>query len=157
MQVYVLDYNIYLLNVSTNSITTVTTGGHKHGLSYGIPDWVYEGNNTVIGPPSLIVLSLILSPVCQEQNNKSEPQYIQLIICNSFPLVLISFHCFDVFSVSEEILGTNYALWWSSDGNKILYGSFDDTQVRDFRFPFYGSRFNQYTDIISIPYPKVRR
>ena len=93
---YVLDYNIYLLTVATNTTTTVTTDGHKNGMSYGIPDWIYE----------------------------------------------------------EEVLSTNYALWWSQDGSKILYGSFDDTQVRDFRFPFYGSRFNQYTDIISIAYPK---
>ena len=81
MQVYVLDYNIYLLNVSTNSITTVTTGGHKYGMSYGIPDWVYEGNNTVMSPPSLIVLSLILSPVFQEQNNKSESVNCLSTVC----------------------------------------------------------------------------
>ena len=48
MQAYVLDYNIYLLTVTTNAITTVTTDGHKNGISYGIPDWVYEGNNAVI-------------------------------------------------------------------------------------------------------------
>ena len=48
MQAYVLDYNIYLLTVATNTITTVTTDGHKNGISYGIPDWVYEGNNAVI-------------------------------------------------------------------------------------------------------------
>ena len=48
MQAYVLNYNIYLLTVATNTITTVTTDGDKNGISYGIPDWVYEGNNAVI-------------------------------------------------------------------------------------------------------------
>ena len=48
MQAYVLDYNVYLFTVATNTTTTVTTDGHKNGISYGIPDWVYEGNNAVI-------------------------------------------------------------------------------------------------------------
>ena len=43
MQVYVLGYNIYLLDVANESVTTVTTDGRENGVSNGVPDWVYEG------------------------------------------------------------------------------------------------------------------
>ena len=89
----------------------------------------------------------------QEQNINQSLSYY-----NSSSKAISPFvnHC-SLFLVSEEVLSANNALWWSQDGSKILYGSFDDTHVKDFRFPFYGSQFNQYTDIISIAYPKVGR
>ena len=58
---------------------------------------------------------------------------------------------------AEEMLGTNFALWWSPDGTQILYASFNDTLVGSFSFPKYGSLEEQlqYTEIESILYPKV--
>jgi len=55
----------------------------------------------------------------------------------------------------EEVLATNYALWWAPDGVHITYAVFNDSMVRDFNFPIYGNPDNPYTDIISIAYPKV--
>ena len=57
--------------------------------------------------------------------------------------------------ILEEVLATNYAMWWAPDGEHILYAAFNDSVVRDYNFPFYGDYSNVYTDIISIPYPKV--
>jgi len=56
----------------------------------------------------------------------------------------------------EEVLATNYALWWAPDGGHIAYAVFNDSMVRDFNFPIYGSPDNPYTEIYSIAYPKVR-
>ena len=57
--------------------------------------------------------------------------------------------------ILEEVLATNYAMWWAPDGEYILYAVFDDSVVRDFNFPYYGDPDNAYTDIVSIAYPKV--
>ena len=57
--------------------------------------------------------------------------------------------------ILEEVLATNYAMWWAPDGEHILYAVFNDSVVRDFDFPYYGDPSNAYTDIISIAYPKV--
>lgn len=60
------------------------------------------------------------------------------------------------FYISEEILGTNKALWPSTDGHMILYASFNDTLVEELRFPWYGSISENrlYPDIRSLRYPK---
>jgi dipeptidyl-peptidase-4 len=54
----------------------------------------------------------------------------------------------------EEVLGTNHALWWSHDSLYLCYLSFNESNVKDFRFPHYGLYDNVYTDIYSISYPK---
>ncbi|GLV36131.1 Dipeptidyl peptidase 10 [Carabus blaptoides fortunei] len=56
----------------------------------------------------------------------------------------------------EEILGSNTALWMSSDGHMILYASFNDTLVEELQFPWYGSVSEDrlYPDIRSLRYPK---
>lgn len=59
----------------------------------------------------------------------------------------------------EEIFGTNNALWFSKDGTKLAYVTFDDTNVRIMRVPHYGvpgSVDAQYTKHHDIRYPKVR-
>ena len=42
-QAYVLDYNIYLYDLSSDNVTMVTVGGSVNKVIYGVPDWVYEG------------------------------------------------------------------------------------------------------------------
>lgn len=39
--------------------------------------------------------------------------------------------------MEEEILGDRYALWWSPDGEKIAYLSFNETGVPTFRVQYY--------------------
>lgn len=63
--------------------------------------------------------------------------------------------CTMIVFILEEVLATNYAMWWAPDGEHIAYAVFNDSVVRDFNFPFYGDLSNVYTDIISIAYPKV--
>ena len=42
-QAYVLDYNIYVYNVTSDELITVTTDGQEDVIYNGIPDWLYEG------------------------------------------------------------------------------------------------------------------
>lgn len=37
----------------------------------------------------------------------------------------------------EEIFGSSSALWWSPDGSKLIYATFDDSQVPEYSFPLY--------------------
>ena len=59
--------------------------------------------------------------------------------------------------ILEEVLGTNKALWFSPDGTQLAYASFNDTEVLQIKYPWYGASINQYPIIHSIPYPKVRK
>lgn len=79
---------------------------------------------------------------------------------NSVPNIKISY-CRDITVVrfiSEEVFGSNKALWFSPSGNKLAFGYFDDSQTPIITIPFYGypgSMSFQYTTAISIHYPKV--
>ena len=68
-----------------------------------------------------------------------------------------SFSCSLMFyyPIPEEILHSNVAHWWSTEGSHILYATFDDTEVPSYRFPNYGpgEAIYGYTD--EIAYPKV--
>ena len=43
IQAYVLDYNIYVYNVTSDELITVTNDGQEDVIYNGIPDWLYEG------------------------------------------------------------------------------------------------------------------
>lgn len=62
-------------------------------------------------------------------------------------------------SSSEEMFGSSKALWFSPDGSKLAYVSFDDKNVESISFPLYGDPgwypAFQYPKIEEIPYPKV--
>ena len=58
----------------------------------------------------------------------------------------------------EEVLASSNAIWWSPDGTKLCFASFNDTQVDLMQYPWYGSGIdssNVYTQTIQIKYPKV--
>ncbi|KAK1130491.1 hypothetical protein K0M31_018623 [Melipona bicolor] len=60
-------------------------------------------------------------------------------------------------SISEEVFGSNNALWFSPSGSKLAFGYFDDSHTPIITIPFYGypgSLTFQYTSAISIHYPK---
>ena len=82
--------------------------------------------------------------------------FVFVLVCgvlSSFSVNYVMVCCLN----AEEMLATNFALWWSPDGAQILYASFNDTVVGSFSFPKYGSLEErlQYTEIESILYPKV--
>ncbi|GBP03076.1 Venom dipeptidyl peptidase 4 [Eumeta japonica] len=57
----------------------------------------------------------------------------------------------------EEVFSSNIALWFSLDGSKMSYATFNDEMVRVMRVPHYGvpgSVAYQYTEHHEIRYPK---
>jgi dipeptidyl-peptidase-4 len=63
-----------------------------------------------------------------------------------------------ILSVSEEVLSSNKALWFSPDGKKLAYATFNDNKTKVMSIPFYGLPGNQeyqYTHAVNIRYPKV--
>ena len=56
---------------------------------------------------------------------------------------------------SEEILHSNMAQWWSPEGTKICYASFNDTHVPLYQFPYYGAGPDYYSNMEDIAYPKA--
>ena len=64
------------------------------------------------------------------------------------------------FKISEEVLGTDNAIWFADSGQRMVYATFDDRQVDYFDFTFYGEPSSlqfQYPSTRSIRYPKVVR
>ena len=60
----------------------------------------------------------------------------------------------------EEILSTDQAVWWSPEGKALAYMKFDDVQVVNISFSWYGGfeeNAPQYPSLITIPYPKTGR
>lgn len=53
----------------------------------------------------------------------------------------------------EEILSKNNAVWWSPDGLKLCYASFDDTAVDEVQYLLYDDISN--ASITTLKYPKV--
>ena len=47
----------------------------------------------------------------------------------------------------EEILNAGYAMEFSGTGRYLVYGKFDATQVRYFKFPMYEAQSEAYTSI----------
>ncbi|XP_061163916.1 dipeptidyl peptidase 4-like isoform X3 [Saccostrea echinata] len=54
----------------------------------------------------------------------------------------------------EEIISSDNAIWWSPSGDKILYAVFNDSVVRPYYYPYYGSMEDAYGTNMKIYYPK---
>lgn len=52
---------------------------------------------------------------------------------------------------------SNEALWPSPDGHMLLFATFNDTQVEELKFPWYGEPNTErlYPEIRSLRYPKA--
>ncbi|XP_035216212.1 LOW QUALITY PROTEIN: prolyl endopeptidase FAP-like [Stegodyphus dumicola] len=58
----------------------------------------------------------------------------------------------------EEVLSSSHALWWSKDGRKLCFATFNDTNVDILVYPYYGSYTetnNVYPELKSLRYPKA--
>jgi len=60
----------------------------------------------------------------------------------------------------EEVFEDNKALWWSPDATKIVWGSFDDSNVNVYLLQKYGTLWpgepvQQYPELMEVRYPKV--
>ena len=58
----------------------------------------------------------------------------------------------NILFVTEDILKRSNAIWLSPDGNKLVYATFNDTEVQQVRWKVYGDTSEGYLD----PYPKER-
>ncbi|XP_052674491.1 dipeptidyl peptidase 4-like isoform X7 [Crassostrea angulata] len=54
----------------------------------------------------------------------------------------------------EEIISSDNALWWSPEGDKVLYAVFNDSRVRRYYYPYYGQESDAYGTDKRIYYPK---
>ncbi|KAM4560445.1 dipeptidyl peptidase 4-like [Odontesthes bonariensis] len=52
----------------------------------------------------------------------------------------------------EEMFSSNQGLWWSPGGKYVAYAEFNDTEVHNIEYSWYGE--DQYPGTVSIPYPK---
>lgn len=58
----------------------------------------------------------------------------------------------------EEILSKESAIWFSPEGTRLLYASFNDTVVDQTVYPIYGNyedNLNTSPEMMSVRYPKV--
>ena len=58
----------------------------------------------------------------------------------------------------EEVFEDNKALWWSPDGTKLVFGSFNDENVDTYLLQEYGSwtRVKQYPEIMEVRYATMQ-
>lgn len=57
-----------------------------------------------------------------------------------------------------EILHTDHALWFSSDGQHLLFVTYNDSRVGEHRWPWYGGPYQEtlrYPEIRGVRFPKV--
>ncbi|CAG8569570.1 5544_t:CDS:10 [Ambispora leptoticha] len=56
----------------------------------------------------------------------------------------------------EEVLASNYALWWSPEGKQVAYLKLNETEVPEYRFPLYlkNDIADSYTHEVVMKYPK---
>ena len=54
----------------------------------------------------------------------------------------------------EEEFGDDQGLFWNADGSRLAYLKFDESNVREFHMPVYGSL---YPDPYTFKYPKAER
>jgi dipeptidyl aminopeptidase B len=59
----------------------------------------------------------------------------------------------------EEVFSADYALWWSPNGRKLAFLSFDESEVQEYAFPVYnptedGDAVVPYTTEVVMKYPK---
>lgn len=62
-------------------------------------------------------------------------------------------------SLLEEVFSSNKALWFSPDGKRLVFGEFQDKDVKLMTLPVYGEPGNldfQYTKAVQVRYPKVK-
>ena len=57
----------------------------------------------------------------------------------------------------EEVFEDNKALWWSPDASKLVWGSFDDSQVETYILQKYGpwKALWNYPELLEVRCPKV--
>lgn len=126
--IMVYNYDIfYRLGPRTYESYRVTDDAIPGVIYNGIPDWLYEGNVSEwlfwSNCASCCELWWVMSETVNDTNNcwKSSVSYKKFFI------------------LIEEILSAPSAIWMSTDGYLMLFGSFNDSLVEEQKFPWYGT------------------
>lgn len=57
-------------------------------------------------------------------------------------------------NIPEEVFASYGGIWWSTTGKFLAYGEFNDTEVQQVEYTWYGAE--QYPHTVAVPYPKVQ-
>ena len=122
-------YTVY--NPETNSSFIVKDKENSETLQYC--DWVEnnEFDNTLI--------YVSKNNIYWRSNAASESSEDDMAITNS-GVVDNVFNGIPDWVYEEEVLGVNYAHYINDIGDRIAYAEFNDTNVKDFRYPWYGDQ-----------------
>ncbi|KAG1652984.1 Prolyl endopeptidase FAP [Nymphon striatum] len=174
-------------NAKMNIFTKITQSGKPGVIFNGVPDWLYEGhsaydkislqtaqNKTIryiykMHLRQHVGLSQFALNVSSVENAKINifTKITQSgrpgVIFNGIPDWL--YEDYEINSDQscllmnhKEILTGNEAVWWSPNGDRICYATFDDTKVKSISYPFYGKisdAEHPYPRLFSVKYPKV--
>ncbi|XP_053600099.1 venom dipeptidyl peptidase 4-like isoform X2 [Plodia interpunctella] len=135
------------------AVVNITTGNTVQILPPGVTrntDGLLQ--NFVWGPSGTSLAFVYLNNIYYQANLSVDPVPI-----TTTGQVNVIYHGIPDWVYEEEVFSSNNALWFSADGTKIAYASFNDTDVRVMRVPHYGvpgSVLYQYTQHHEIRYPK---
>ncbi|XP_049865198.1 venom dipeptidyl peptidase 4-like [Pectinophora gossypiella] len=108
--------------------------------------------NFIWGPSGTSLAFVFENNIYYQSSLTSEP--VQITVTGDDSVV---YHGIPDWVYEEEVFGSNNAMWFSADGTKLAYATFNDTEVRIMKVPHYGipgSTDWQYTEHNEIRYPK---
>lgn len=128
-------------------------------LSKFIYTFIYLRAISKYVPKTQFTLNIISYLISTNQNTNSVVTF-EVELDSGLPELEFQFYHFTFSNdnFSEEVFGEKKVIWFSSNGSKIAYATFDDTDVRIMKIPHYGvpgSVESQYTSHRDIRYPKV--
>lgn len=126
--------------------------------------WPLSSRMTSIinGTPMIPRLSFVWQMTVKRARSSTEWQIGFMKVVKDEPIFFswkILFFYLIGFCLPEEIFSSNKALWFSPDGMKLVYASFNDSMVKKFNFIEYGglSPTSLYPTTNSVRYPKASR
>ena len=135
-------------------------------IFHGIPDWIYEG---IYYAPKIVGCYLGNRPIYDFRFYHSEtaiwyPNFWYMFQVSAFmrhfsPLPSPVWCKVPLLRITEDILKRDQAIWVSPDGTKIVYATFNDSQVQNVQWKIYGdgrdASVNPYPKEAYMRYPKV--
>ncbi|CAG8541103.1 11966_t:CDS:10, partial [Acaulospora morrowiae] len=133
--------NYFIFNVSSKLIFPITTPidtNHQAVISYA--KWSPVGHSLAFVKDNDVYVSVGLTEERRITYDGST------VIFNGVPDWIYE----------EEVLATNFALWWSPDATYIAYIRLNETDVPEYRFPLYlnGMEAGPYVTEVVMKYPK---
>ena len=135
-------------------------------IFHGIPDWIYEG---IYYAQKIVGCYLGNRPIYDFRFYLSEtaiwyPNFWYMFQVSAFmrhfsPLSSPVWRKVPLLRITEDILKRDQAIWVSPDGTKIVYATFNDSQVQNVQWKIYGdgrdASVNPYPKEAYMRYPKV--